>query len=128
MPMTKCRSVWEQSYSGTRRNGRLKGDARHAIPACTCRNNRLSRSAWVALSQSLVNFDGVANCMSVDESRVDPSGYCLERRPDGAILVRVPSRTKGGRALPDAVFAFRAGDPQFAFWQQQFFEVHHASS
>ncbi len=48
-------------------------------------------------------------------------------RPDGAIVVRVPSRAAADRPLPDAVFAFRAGDPQFAFWQQQFSQVQHAS-
>jgi hypothetical protein len=63
--------------------------------------------------------------MFVSESAVDPHLCCLERRPDGAILVRVPSRTSGERPLPDAVFAFRAGDPQFAFWQQQLVEVQH---
>lgn len=43
----------------------------------------------------------------------------VERRHDGAVLVRVHSRNVNGRALPDAVFAFRAGDPQFAFWDEQ---------
>ncbi len=43
----------------------------------------------------------------------------VERRQDGAVLVRVHSRVMNGRALPDAVFAFRAGDPQFAYWEQQ---------
>lgn len=43
----------------------------------------------------------------------------LERRADGAVLVRVPSRVVDGRALPDAVFAFRAGDPQYIFWDAQ---------
>ena len=43
----------------------------------------------------------------------------VERRHDGAILVRVHSRRTNGRALPDAVFAFRAGDPQFAYWDEQ---------
>jgi hypothetical protein len=66
--------------------------------------------------------------MLSNESIVDPRGCCLERRPDGAILVRVPSHAKGDRPLPDAVFAFRAGDPQFAFWQQQLSQVQHASS
>ena len=64
--------------------------------------------------------------MFVDDPAVDPHRCYLERRPDGAIVVRVPSRTAAGRALPDAVFAFRAGDPQFAFWQQQFSQVQHA--
>jgi hypothetical protein len=43
----------------------------------------------------------------------------VERRHDGAVLVRVHSRVIDGRALPDAVFAFRAGDPQFSFWEEQ---------
>lgn len=43
----------------------------------------------------------------------------VERRPDGAVLVRVHSRVMNGRALPDAVFAFRAGDPQFNYWEAQ---------
>jgi hypothetical protein len=57
--------------------------------------------------------------MICNDSTIDPRQCCLERRPDGAIVVRVPSRRAGVPALPDAVFAFRAGDPQFAFWQQQ---------
>ncbi|REK19600.1 MAG: hypothetical protein DWQ37_00600 [Planctomycetota bacterium] len=43
----------------------------------------------------------------------------IERRADGAVLVRVRSRVVDGRALPDAVFAFRAGDPQYSYWNEQ---------
>ena len=43
----------------------------------------------------------------------------IERRGDGAVLVRVPSTEERGRPLPDAVFAFRAGDPQFQFWDER---------
>jgi hypothetical protein len=43
----------------------------------------------------------------------------IERRADGAVLVRVPSHVVNGCALPDAVFAFRSGDPQYAFWDSQ---------
>jgi hypothetical protein len=43
----------------------------------------------------------------------------IERRYDGAVLVRVHSRVINGRALPDAVFAFRAGDPQYNYWDAQ---------
>jgi hypothetical protein len=43
----------------------------------------------------------------------------VERRQDGAVIVRVHSRTNNGGKLPDAVFAFRAGDPQFSFWEEQ---------
>jgi len=49
----------------------------------------------------------------------DPQSLHIERRADGAVLVRVPSRVTDGRALPDAVFAFRAGDPQYAYWDEQ---------
>ena len=40
----------------------------------------------------------------------------IERRADGAVVVRVHSREVNGRALPDAVFSFRAGDPQYNYW------------
>ncbi|MBS0208134.1 MAG: hypothetical protein JSS27_04190 [Planctomycetes bacterium] len=43
----------------------------------------------------------------------------LERRADGAVVVRVPSRSRDGQKLPDAVFAFRHGDPQYRFWDAQ---------
>ena len=38
----------------------------------------------------------------------------LEKRGDGAVIVRV--RSDGPDRLPDAVFAFRSGDPQYAYW------------
>jgi hypothetical protein len=43
----------------------------------------------------------------------------LERREDGAVLVRVPSRTDVVAPLPDAVFAFRIGDPQYQYWDER---------
>jgi len=43
----------------------------------------------------------------------------LELRGDGAVLVRVRSQAINGTRLPDAVFAFRVGDPQYDFWAQQ---------
>lgn len=50
--------------------------------------------------------------------------WILERRPDGAILVRVPSSRPPelGGPLPDAVFSFRDGDPQFGLWSQRLLE------
>lgn len=42
----------------------------------------------------------------------------IERRVDGVILVRVPSWDRAGRPLPDAVFSFRNGDPQFLRWDE----------
>ena len=48
------------------------------------------------------------------------SGNCeVERRNDGAVLVRVHSADRHGRPLPDAVFAFRIGDPQYDYWNRQ---------
>jgi hypothetical protein len=49
----------------------------------------------------------------------DLYAWDVERRQDGAVLVRVHSRVVNGRALPDAVFAFRMGDPQFSYWDEQ---------
>jgi hypothetical protein len=46
----------------------------------------------------------------------------VERRGDGALVVRVPSTRTFAPDLPDAVFAFRAGDPQYDFWRQQLIE------
>jgi len=43
----------------------------------------------------------------------------VQPRDDGAVLVRVHSYDRQGRPLPDAVFTFRLGDPQFDYWQQQ---------
>jgi hypothetical protein len=47
---------------------------------------------------------------------VDFESCQLERRGDGAVLVRVPSGERGGQRAPDAVFAFRQGDPQYSYW------------
>lgn len=43
----------------------------------------------------------------------------VERRKDGSVLVRVHSVDRQGRQLPDAVFTFRVGDPQYNFWEQR---------
>jgi len=40
----------------------------------------------------------------------------VELRRDGTVLVRVHSFGRDGRKLPDAVFTFRAGDPQYNYW------------
>jgi hypothetical protein len=40
----------------------------------------------------------------------------IEKRGDGAILVRVKSAGPEAARLPDAVFSFRCGDPQYAYW------------
>jgi hypothetical protein len=48
-----------------------------------------------------------------------PDLWDVERRDDGAVLVRVHSCDRGGQPLPDAVFTFRRGDPQYEYWEQQ---------
>ncbi len=45
--------------------------------------------------------------------------WLVERRDDGVVLVRVPSTGAFGADLPDAVFSFRAGDPQYDYWRSQ---------
>ena len=46
----------------------------------------------------------------------------VERRGDGALLVRVSSRLGLDNRLPDAVFSFRSGDPQYGYWEERFRE------
>ena len=49
-----------------------------------------------------------------------PPNTCdVQRRGDGAVLVRVHSSDRQGRQLPDAVFTFRLGDPQYDYWEQK---------
>jgi hypothetical protein len=43
----------------------------------------------------------------------------VERRRDGANVVRVASCDADGRPLPDAVFSFREGDSQYAKWERE---------
>jgi len=46
----------------------------------------------------------------------------IERRANGTLVVRVRSEFSEGNAtrLPDAVFSFRNGDPQYAYWLGRF--------
>lgn len=50
---------------------------------------------------------------------LEPNSWDVEGRADGAVIVRVHSATRDGRPLPDAVFTFRTGDPQYAYWEEQ---------
>lgn len=49
----------------------------------------------------------------------DAATWNLTRRVDGAVVVRVHSSHNNGHTLPDTVFAFRVGDPQYAYWDAQ---------
>ena len=42
----------------------------------------------------------------------------VELLDDGALLVRVRSNLADGQRLPDAVFSFRRGDPQYDRWER----------
>ena len=57
--------------------------------------------------------------MIVDSYNSVPDSWGIERRADGAVVVRVPSRRDCPDPLPDAVFTFRSGDPQYSFWEGQ---------
>jgi hypothetical protein len=57
--------------------------------------------------------------MKVESSDTIPESCAIEARRNGVLLVRVPSRREPG-ILPDAVFTFRVGDPQYEFWASQF--------
>ncbi|HEY4760022.1 MAG TPA: hypothetical protein VIH42_05520 [Thermoguttaceae bacterium] len=50
---------------------------------------------------------------------LEPDCWDVEPRRDGAVLVRVHSTDRNGRRLPDAVFTFQLGDPQYSFWQEK---------
>jgi hypothetical protein len=58
-----------------------------------------------------------------DTAEIPDSRLVIEKRSDGRIVVRV--RSEDGR-LPDAVFSFRCGDPQYAHWNRRL-EARHAA-
>ncbi|MEN6458708.1 MAG: hypothetical protein ABFC63_07235 [Thermoguttaceae bacterium] len=43
----------------------------------------------------------------------------VEGASNGVVLVRVHSCNRQGRRLPDAVFTFRKGEPQYDYWRRQ---------
>jgi hypothetical protein len=51
-----------------------------------------------------------------EASRIPDHRVTIEQRSDGAIVVRVRSEGPDESRLPDAVFSFRNGDPQYAYW------------
>jgi len=51
-----------------------------------------------------------------DIARIPEHRIAVEKRADGAVVVRVRSEGPDESRLPDAVFAFRNGDPQYAYW------------
>ena len=53
---------------------------------------------------------------SQEPARIPDERLSVEKRADGAVVVRVQSEGPEGSRLPDAVFSFRCGDPQYAYW------------
>ena len=51
-----------------------------------------------------------------DSSSIPDHRLAIEQRVDGTIVVRVRSEGPEETRLPDAVFSFRDGDPQYAYW------------
>ncbi len=51
-----------------------------------------------------------------DSSEIPADRLSVEKRSDGAVVVRVKSEGSAENRLPDAVFSFRCGDPQYAYW------------
>lgn len=51
-------------------------------------------------------------------AEIEVDQWILEARDHGVILVRIPSRP-GPDRLPDAVFTFRPGDPQYGRWERR---------
>jgi hypothetical protein len=51
-----------------------------------------------------------------DAGQIPEERLTIEKRSDGVLVVRVQSEGPPGSRLPDAVFSFRCGDPQYAYW------------
>jgi len=52
----------------------------------------------------------------MDSAHLPDQRVTVAQRGDGAVVVRVHSEDNGSHRLPDAVFAFRCGDPQYSYW------------
>jgi len=48
--------------------------------------------------------------------------YHIELRPGNVLLVRIPSPPFRGHPMPDAVFTFHVGDPQYDLWAKRYEE------
>lgn len=51
-----------------------------------------------------------------DSASIPDDRLTIEKRPDESIVVRVRSEGPEASRLPDAVFSFRCGDPQYSYW------------
>jgi hypothetical protein len=53
---------------------------------------------------------------NAEPMRIPDDRISIEKRGDGALVVRVQSEGPADSRLPDAVFSFRCGDPQYTYW------------
>jgi hypothetical protein len=53
---------------------------------------------------------------STDTSGIPDDRISVQKRSDGSIVVRIQSAGDEHNRLPDAVFSFRCGDPQYDYW------------
>ncbi len=51
-----------------------------------------------------------------DISGIPEDRISVQKRSDGSIVVRIQSAGDERNRLPDAVFSFRCGDPQYDYW------------
>ena len=51
-----------------------------------------------------------------DSANIPDDRLSIEKRSDGSLVVRVRSAGPEESRLADAVFSFRCGDPQYAYW------------
>jgi len=56
---------------------------------------------------------------SADSASIPDDRLTIERRGDDVLVVRVRSAGAEHERLPDAVFSFRCGDPQYAYWLER---------
>ena len=54
---------------------------------------------------------------------MESSKCSIEKRKNGALIVRIHSVDAGGNALPDANFTFRPKDPQYDRWLERYAQI-----
>lgn len=55
---------------------------------------------------------------------MDDLPYTIIHRGEGVLIVRVHSTDSDGIPLPDAVFTFRPGEPQYESWRRIYNECN----
>ena len=58
--------------------------------------------------------------LKTEPAAIPDERISIEKRSDQSLVVRVRSEGPEGRRLPDAVFSFRCGDPQYSYWLGRF--------